>query len=274
MNRFLALEVKRIIHSKRFLGVIFIGGFLAVVQYFTVGFKQRFPLINWSGIGVRYPQPWYEYWMGGEWYSLFSYTFYMIFPLLATATIGDTLVSDRTSGYLRHMFILGERKQYYKARFISAFFSGGIVIIIPLLLNMLLCAVTCPSVYPQAATGTAPIFTSSMWSSLYFSHPLIYTFLYLLVDFVYGGLFASFSVAIGIATRNRFLPLVFPFITYLFSFTVFSAVGLYKYAPFNFLSPSQRVFDISFLVIVIEAVLILVPTVLLFVWGAKKDETL
>lgn len=274
MVKFLKLEVTRILHSKRFLGAILVGCLIAILQYMFVASQHTGVVTDWTGIGVRYPHPWYEYWLGGEWYSLFSYTFFMIFPLLAVITQGDSLVSDKSVGYSKHMFIRGKKSDYYGARFISSFFSGGIVIIIPLILNILLCAATAPSVLSQAATGTASIFPTSMWSTLYYTHPLVYTFLYLIIDFVFGGLFASFATSLGVATRNRFLPLIFPFILYLFSYTVFSSMGIWEYAPFNFLAPAQRVFNISFPIIIIEAALLIIPTICLFIWGAKRDETL
>lgn len=274
MVKFLRLEAKRISHSKRFWGVLLIGCALALFQYFFVALKHGAPSIDWTDIGVQYPHPWFEFWIGGEWYSLFSYTFFMIFPILAVITQGDSLVTDKLTGYSKQMFMRGKKSDYYRARFISSFFSGGIVIIIPLILNILLCAATAPSVLSQAATGTASIFPTSMWSYLYYTHPLVYTFFYLIIDFIYGGLFAVFATSLGVVTRNRFLPLIFPFIMYLFSYTVFSSLGIWEYAPFNFLAPAQRVFNISFLIIVIEAVLLLIPTICLFIWGAKKDETL
>lgn len=271
---YLKLEIRRITHSKRFWGALFVGCVISVMQYFLIALKHSAPFVDWSGVGVRYPHPWYEYWLGGEWYSLFSYTFFMLFPLLAVITQGDSLVFDKTIGYSKHMFIRGKKSDYYGARFISSFLSGGIVIIIPLILNILLCATTSPSILSQAATGTASIFPTSMWSSLYYTHPLVYTILYLIIDFVYGGLFAAFATSLGVVTRNRFLPLIFPFILYLFCYTVFSSMGIWEFAPFNFLAPAQRVFNISFTIIVVEAVLLLIPTIYLFAWGAKKDETL
>lgn len=274
MVKFLRLESKRIARSKRFWGAILIGCLIAVLQYMLVASYYNSYTVDWKGIGVRYPQPWYEYWLGGEWYSLFSYIFFMLFPLLAVITQGDSLVSDKASGYSKHMFLRGKKSDYYCARLISSFLSGGIVVIIPLLLSILLCAATSPSILSQAATGTASIFPTSMWSSLYYTHPLVYTFLYLIIDFVYGGLFAAFATSLGSVTRNRFLPLIFPFILYLFSYTLFSSMGIWEYAPFNFLAPAQRVFNISFPIIVGEAVMLIIPTIFLFVWGAKKDETL
>lgn len=291
MSCYLKLEYHRIVNNKRFWGAILIGCVIALIQFILIAYPTfgRDSLASrWSietldldpevaegVIGTLCPLPWYEYWLGGEWYSLFSYIFFMIFPVLAVISQGDSLVEDKLTGYSKHMFLRGTREHFYAARFLSSFVTGGVVIVIPLIFNILLCAATIPSIPSQAATGTALITGGGMWASLYFSHPMVYTLLYLIIDFVYGGLFAVLAAALGAMTRNRFLPLIFPVILYLFIYTVFSAAGLWKFIPFNFLAPCQRgVYDLTFEIILIEAMIILIPTIIIFVWNAKKDETL
>ena len=168
----------------------------------------------------------------------------------------------------------GKRSNYYRARFLSSFFCGGTVVIIPLLLNILLCMATLPSTLSQAATGTSTVFANCMWSTLYYKHPMIYTTMYLLLIYIFSGLFSTFATAVGSITQNRFLPLIFPFIIYLFVYTIFSSLGLAQYAPFCFLTPAQRAVGIDFAVIVIEALIILIPTLAIFIWNSYKDETL
>lgn len=290
MNCYLKLEYYRIVNNRRFWGAILIGCAIALFQFIIIAYPtdgvgetliSRWSLKNADAeafrgvIGVLYPSPWYEYWLGGEWYSLFSYTFFMIFPVLAVISQGDSLVEDKLTGYSKHMFLRGTREHYYAARFLSSFVTGGVVIVVPLIFNILLCAATLPSILSQAATGTALLTGDGMWAALYFSHPMIYTLLYLVIDFVYGGLFAVLAAALGVMTRNRFLPLIFPMILYLFIYTVFAAAGLWKYIPFYFLTPCQRgAYGISFEIVLIEAIIIFVPSVIIFVWNAKKDETL
>lgn len=283
MTRFLKLEIKRVLKSKRFWIAISIGCVIAILHYIITAYNF-IGVSEWSlepinkeefgDFGTRSPNTWYESWIGGEWYSLFSYVFFMILPLLSVITLGDSLVFDKVSGYSKNLFIRGKRKDYYFARFISSFISGGIVVIVPLFLNILLYCTTLPSLTPEVARGTSPIFADCMWSELFYSHPMVYVVLYLLIILVFSGLFSAFAAAIGSLTENKFLPLVFPFICYLFSYISLASIGLGRYSPFCFLTPAQRVQNITLGVIIAEALLIFIPTAALFVWKSKKDETL
>ena len=285
MKKYLYLEYKRVVRSKRFWTVILIGLFFAVMQYFSRGIGWAFEsaekyLPGW-GLTMYTPLPWYEYWIGGEGYGFFTQTFFLIFPLLATIPLGDSFVSDSISGYTMHMFISGKRKHYYSARFISAFLVGGIAVTLPLVVNMLIHLGTCPSICPEPANGTSSIFAGDMWALLYYTYPIIYEILYLMIDFVFGGIFSCIAVAVGIVTRNRFLPVIFPFVSYIFIDTVFAYFRLYDdlkyyahFSPNDFLDPSQHGEGITFGSIVFVAVLLLIPTVAVFAWSARKNETL
>ena len=289
MKNYLKLERTRILHSKRFWLTLFIGLCFAVLQFIECGIGQNYIML-FDGTNIKdyetsitqiSPLPWYEYWMGGEGFGFFTENFFLLFPLLAVIPLGDSLATDTLSGYTMHMFISGKKKHYYTARFISAFIVGGIVIAFPLIINMLLYIATCPSICSEPANGTAPIFANSMWSYLFYKYPMIYELLYLIIDFTFGGIFSCLAVSVGMATRNRFLPYIFPFVLYVFSDTVLQQFLLTeKYAklagfsPQNFLPPSQHNVPISFNNILIVAIILLIPTVAIFVWNARKNETL
>lgn len=281
MKKYLKLEYERVIRSKRFWLIIFIGLFIALMQYSERGGGWRFEDASILYTKIEFtqntPLPWYEYWMGGEGFGFYTETFFLIFPILAVIPLGYSLVSDNSTGYTIHMFTLGKRKHYYSARFISAFLVGGIVVAFPLIVNMLLYLGGNPSICPEPANGTSPIITESMWALLYYTHPIIYEILYVMIDFVFGGIFSCFAAAIGLVTKNKFLPIIFPFVLYVFLDTIFAIQPskiLRGYSPHNFLPPSQHSGLVSFDKILIVAIILLIPTIAIFVWNARKNETL
>ncbi|MBO5195715.1 MAG: hypothetical protein J6C03_01305 [Clostridia bacterium] len=276
MKKFIKIEIRRIIDSKRFWLVLLIGCAITVSQYIS----NVLPCIQYMNIyekkdfSMLMPFEWYSKWIGGEYYTLQSFLYFIVLPLLCVIPWGDSLYTDIKTGYTKNLFIRGKKGHYYAAKYISSFFSGGVIAVVPLLVNIMLSCATLPSLVPETAAGTNPIFSTSMWADLYYSFPDIYVILYMLIIFVYGGLFTLTSVTLGAFVENRFIVILMPFIVYLFSYTVLGSFGFAEYVPYYFLSPAQKVNGISLDIIVIEAMLLFLITGLVFIYKAKHDETL
>ena len=117
-------------------------------------------------------------------------------------------------------------------------------------------------------------FFGNMFSKLYYTHSCMYMMVYLCIIFVYSGLFSALGTGLGIFSTNRFIPLIFPFVVYLFEGTVAGALQYPQWAIENFLIPAQRVMGITFPIVLIEAVILLLVCVGMYVYGANHDETL
>ena len=151
---------------------------------------------------------------------------------------------------------------------------GGITVCIPLLIDIYLCTMVRPSIPLMPEASNTYVVFGNMFSKLYYTHSCIYMMVYLCIIFVYSGLFSALGTGLGIFSTNRFIPLIFPFVVYLFEGTVAGALQYPQWAIENFLIPAQRVMGITFPIVLIEAVILLLVCVGMYVYGANHDETL
>ena len=84
------------------------------------------------------------------------------------------------------MVIRAGKMPYYLAKYAALFVSGGLAVVTPLLFNFLLTAMFIPAVRPDPSYLTAyGIGPASFLSMLFYAHPFLYVFAYLLIDFLF-----------------------------------------------------------------------------------------
>lgn len=273
---FIKNEIHRVFKSKLFWITLSLGGIIAISQYFTCVLPMVQYLDEYSNnfFGTICPHTWYEKWLGGELVSSQSYTFFMILPILCVLPHGMSLASDKASGYTCNMFIRGKKLDYYIAKYIVTFLSGGIVILLPLLLNLFMAVSTLPSIAPDPATGTSMITDSCMWANFYYSHPNLYTIIYLIIIFAFSGAIAVLGLTIGSVLQSAFFSVAMPFIIYLFVYVISFMFNVLQISPFAFLSPAQRAENISFGVILIEWLLLFFGVGIVYALQIHRDESL
>ncbi len=210
-------------------------------------------------------------WIGGNLASPENYLFYLLLPMLATIPFADSFYCDRKSGYIKNVFIRAKKSHYYISKYIATFISGGIAIFIPLLTNLAISSLILPSMLPQASAGFFAVNNTSMWGELFYTHPYIYIFLYMIIDFIFGGLFATISLVVGFIAEQRFIALISPFIIYLFTFSLCNLLKAYKFSPMSFLVPGWG--DTSSVIIFSEMLILGLITFSYFVLKGVRNDT-
>ena len=276
MLAFIKIELRRVLKSKLLWLTLLIGCAITVSQYFmnVLSNVQHLDIFQSQPFGTICPHTWYEKWIGGELGSSQSYMYFMLIPILSVLPYSTSLAYDRSSGYTYNLYTRGKKKHYYTAKFITAFITGGAVVILPLIINLLLSVCTLPSITPDPATGTSMITGSMMWAGLYFDHPLLYIALYLGIIFVFSGLISTFALTLGTTVYSSFMITIMPFVTYLFSYALCMMNGWHRFCPFMFLTPAQRAENVAFATVALEAVIIFAVVLVMYVVQAHRDETL
>lgn len=282
MYKYFILDIKRILKSKKFLIIITIGLCISFIQFsiradygwwHRIGsFFQTKDLSEYKQFGTNYPHPWYESWIGGEFGTVYSYLYYMILPLTATFVFSDSIYADRHSGYCNLLFLRGDKKKYYIARYISAFVSGVICVCIPLIFNMGLCIATLPSIPSDPSSGTSTIITGMMWADIYYAHPMLYELLYMMVTAVFSGLIACIGCGVGDALSSYFLGSLLPFACYVFMDSVCATISKYEWSLFAIVGACQRSRYITLPVILIEVGLLLCISSGLFIYSYMRNK--
>lgn len=245
------IEIKRSLKNKMMLVAILLGCAISIshaIQYVFVKDVYDSSII-WC------PESVYYNWLGASSFPMQSYLYYLILPILAVLPAGTLLYDDLKSGYVKNVFIRTKKRNYFIAKYVAVFLSGGIAFVLPLILNLILTSMWLPALIPEPIIGIGPSLTSVGYE-IYYSHPLIYNCLFLIVDFIFAGSMASISLLVAYFVEHKFVVLMSPFIAYYFIYSLNNIIGNNSWAPNYFLIPGfyQNYiweFVISFVVIII-----------------------
>lgn len=240
MKQLIKLEIGRAFHGRMFYISILIGSILSLLQiiFHVIPDSMEIDLyLTEKDLPLLYPGWLFSSWLGGNVFDIESFLFYLLLPILAVLPFGDSYFTDRKSGYLKNVYIRTKKKNYLTAKGAAAFLSGGTAVVIPLLLNLALAALFLPALKPEPTAPYGSIAEESMWSELYYSSPWAYVFAYLLIDFIFAGIFALIALGISQAADYRFIVILFPLFLYLFIYSIAKLLRTYAFAPTYFLNP-------------------------------------
>lgn len=282
------LECKKAIHNKFFLLAVLIGiaitflSFFPMLESYTADLRSHQQIS--AEFGPRNPlmpmETLFNHWIGGEPYTPGSADYFFLFPLLVSIPYGWSYCAERRSGYEKNMVIRAGKTRYYLSKYIALFLSGGLTMGIPLLFNFLLTAMFIPAVMPDPSYMTAyGIGASSFLSMFFYSHPFVYVFLYLLIDFLFGGWIACLCFAVSPFVKNRVVVTLLPFFILLgfnylcYSFVYTSVTKIYtELSPMVFLRPAPASYDTTFAAVCTWGAMLLILTLLLTVVRGIRHE--
>lgn len=222
----------------------------------------------------------YAYWMSVRHSTVWATLLYYVLPLLAVIPYAWSLVGERRSGYVVEVYSRASRGRYFGAKALAAFLAGGVVAVIPQVLNFLTLMAFFPLATPDVFDALyVGIFEDNLWAELFYGVPALYVALYLLLDFLYCGLWAVLVLAIGYTTKNRVVVLAAPYLALVILQFVNERIFFYlggirgiQLSVFENLHAYSVQYVQSGSVILAELVLMLVAALLLAWYGARKDE--
>jgi len=148
-------------------------------------------------------------WMGVDNFSFTTVAYYLIVPLIAALPVATILRRDLDNGFLMQLRIKRKLKPVLRSYLTWSFILGGLVVAVPLLINIVSLALIYPSVFPDNLLNQniLVINQNTLFVSLYYHHPWIHSLLSILFVFFWGGLFAMFTTVMSLLLKNRFLAL-------------------------------------------------------------------
>jgi len=270
MKRLSKIELSRSLTSKGMLSALIIGFVIVLAQIF----QEVIPLSRLIDEGLKYNKPMFTpgstfmHWIGQS-TSMETFLYYMILPILATIPFADSFFTDKKGGYIKNVLIRANKKDYYISKYIATFISGGLAVVIPLIVSFLITSMILPSIFPEVTNGG--VFSNSMWSKLFYTNPYIYILGYLIIDFIFSGLIATIALSVSLIAEYRFAVLIAPFLIYVFIYSLCSSFGITSSQPLFFLQPSGY-FGSKFSVILIEALILgIITSTTFLIKGAKED---
>ncbi len=264
------MELREAFKNYGFKISLILGLGLSIWQYFQYTIIPIF--FTYNLYTPKYPKNLFDSWMGANFSQLPVFLFFLLLPIIASLPYSTSYLDDLNSGMIKNRILKSTRNKYFTAKYFATFLSGATAVILPLLINFLLTAMTLPALKPINSTHLYGIFPRMMWAELFYTNPFLYTFGYLIIIFIFSGLIAALSLPFSFFIKNKIAILLTPFLIYIFLYAFFNTLNAEKFSPYNFLPPSQPIYYISFGIILAEAVILLLAEIYFFIYrGAKND---
>ncbi len=151
----------------------------------------------------------YENWILFE-PNTYRYVLIFVMPILAVLPYGTSYYTDLKSGYVKQIATRISMKTYTRIKYMATFLSGGIVIVLPLVIQFLLTATIYPLHKPYRFNGSMNG-EYSFVVDIFYEHPMIYTIFRLLLVFIVAGLLATVALFISKYIYNLFSVFITPF---------------------------------------------------------------
>lgn len=283
MTNIYTTEIKKALSTKWFFVALGIGCALAVATFALnaaldfQGQQRGLPLLDRVSMMLG-PLSCFKYWIVTDYLQPTTDLFFLLVPLLAVLPYAWSFASERNTGSIKNALTRTSRKSYFVAKYLATFLSGGLVVMIPIVLNLILCACTMPAYMPDIdAVLYVGIDTTSMWSEIYYNMPLLYCLMFILLNFVFAGLWASVVMSISFYIRNRIALMVGPYLFLIFLKFFEEKLFAGEYAthlgvvPFSYLRSVTSSFTSNEYVILAEFALFIVVILAITLANYRRD---
>lgn len=213
MKHLLNIELKRAIKTRGMKISLIIGMTLCiaqVIQYMIPAYQANM-LGTFKGSLLFVPYTAVETWIWGNAMQVESYIYSLILPLLAALPFATTYFKDYKSGFLKNIYMRVSRKNYLSAKYIAVFLSGGIAVVLPLILDLMCSLILLPNIVPSFVFPRIEITPKHMFLEIFFKNPLAYALIFLGITFIMGGIWAVICLASSFLSDYKFVVLVTPF---------------------------------------------------------------
>ncbi len=138
--------------------------------------------------------------------------FYLVWPILAAMPYADAYAQEHRTGISSQLIARTSPRTYFLSKYVAIFVVGGLVVMLPLLADLLACALIAPSNMP--GFEQTDLSNNYFLSQLFFTHPWGYAVAWLPIIFLWGGVTAGLALLAGDRFRNKVFVLLFPFAVY------------------------------------------------------------
>lgn len=229
MNKLIKLEIKKAIFSKTFLlGVLLLTAFAlisavnGIVEYGGQNPQRLYEHCMENGEYLYNPDfplfSFFNAWVGGETHSV-AYTLFFIFmPVCAAIPFAWSYHNERKCKYVVNIATRISIKKYYYSKAIAVFLSGALVVFIAFLINIFVVSAFVPYYLPFVGYNLYTlVYFDTLWSDLFFSSPYLHLFLFVILNTLYGGIFALLSYVTSFYVKKYVVVLFAPFLIMLLS---------------------------------------------------------
>lgn len=180
-------------------------------------------------------------------YNVASYgavLFQLVWPALAAIPYAWSYSMERRSGIYNQIVTRSSAGRYILAKYIAVFVSGGLVISLTVLTDLLLNALVCPSSTPDVCIRVSAVSNDTFLSELFYTNPWAHALIWCVVVFFLGGAAAGLVFFVGAKLKLRVLVMLVPFaVLMVWNVVYHNTINAYfwEYLPSLSLSPLELV---------------------------------
>ncbi len=206
--------------------------------------------------------------------DMFFYVFSFTFPLFAALGFSDSFFTERKSHITDICLLRRSANAYYFSKLAAVFISGLLILLIPLLMNFIMCLIASSRFLTVAGLNYSALnllaykdeAKAVMFQSLFVNHPYLRSLLSLALVSFTGGLVAAVTYQFSFFySRSRIILLCSFFAVYNFLSLILENFGYREYALgkniffYNFKVGGNEVTLTALMLIMILTVIVTIP---------------
>lgn len=275
MARLLSRELKRALTSPGMIISVVVGLAISIAYTWMVQLQMVEMNRQWVNGELLYelmcPKSAEVYNMLQDITNAQPFIFYMLLPVLAVLPFGASLSQDKKSGYLVQLRQRCSSASCMRAKYFATFLSGGIAVIIPLIVSILCAYMLLPSILPDATMPMNSLNASVFLNAWFYRFPAVYFATYGLITFAVAGCYACVGLLMSTFLNNYFVICSFGFFVQLFINTVLSMEVESDWWSTVYWTRSGIGIRNGMVVLVWAICLGIIPAVLYFIRSRKMD---
>lgn len=215
MKKELKFQLKSAFYSTNFIIISSIGILFGIICFFI-------KCVECYGADiVNVPSAYQQFFANARSNDSLVAIFSIAAPFLAASAFSDSYVTEYNNFFVPVCLIREGKNKYYFSKMVAVFICGAFVMIIPQLINMILCMITFPLESTYMYTWDlwqADIYTVDiacdwfLFKKLYILSPYLYFFAFMLISGVLSGIIAVISFEISFFIRNKIFVTSFMFV--------------------------------------------------------------
>lgn len=222
MKNTIKAELWKAFHNRMFYLALTIGAFIVAVDAAQNIEEVRYytDITLWmvsEGLGIGGSSGFCVA-MLSMFYSGVNFTsrlFLYLWPLIAAIPYGWSYLQERRNGVFNQIVSRTGARTYYAAKYIAVFCSGGAVISLTMLADLLINALICPFAVLSPVDMSGIVTNGHFLSELFYTHPWAHALIWCGVTFLLGGATACVCFFISSRLRLQALVVLFPFLFYI-----------------------------------------------------------
>ena len=142
-------------------------------------------------------------------------------------------------GYAKNLLTREKKSKYLIDKWLAAVVSGITVLLIPYILNFLLCGLFLPIMNADVLCTQSGLHPHAFLAKMFYENTFLYAAFYYTLHALFAAVCVTFSLALSIFAEYWFTCLLGAFLVCLLLFNVSSITSTPMIAPYYFLNPAQ-----------------------------------